>query len=143
MGVVESKRDTASSGRRNVTGRNGFGLARHRSRRSGVLYGASSYRARSRTHVLAFGIWVDDAHSLHLVIDRTLAGRTTAATKLQLIAALCGVVLLMLTGSLGGSIVYHHGAGVDPKILTPEIREGHSHENNEQHDGSVHQHSPR
>lgn len=66
--------------------------------------------------------------------------RTKTATKLQLIAAFCGVVLLMLTGYLGGSIVYHYGAGVDPKILAPEIREGHSHGNSEQHSGSAHQH---
>lgn len=55
--------------------------------------------------------------------------RTTGATKPQLIAAIVGVVLLMFTGYVGGSIVYHHGAGVDPKILAPEIREGHSHQN--------------
>ncbi|HCO21537.1 MAG TPA: hypothetical protein DIT97_00115 [Gimesia maris] len=67
-------------------------------------------------------------------------GRTTAATKLQLTVALCGVVLLMLTGYLGGLIVYHHGAGVNPNILAPEIRDGHSHGNNEQHDVSVHEH---
>ena len=67
-------------------------------------------------------------------------GRTTAATKPQLIAALSGVLLLMLTSYLGGSIVYHHGAGVDPKILAPEIRSGHSHQNLEGHNGSAHEH---
>ena len=46
----------------------------------------------------------------------------------------------MVTGYLGGLIVYHHGAGVNPNILAPEIRDGHSHGNNEQHDVSVHEH---
>lgn len=54
--------------------------------------------------------------------------RTNVATNPQLIAALFGAVLLMITGYLGGSIVYRHGAGVDPRILAPEIREGHSHQ---------------
>ncbi len=68
-------------------------------------------------------------------------GRATAATKPQLIAALSGLVLLMLTGYVGGSIVYHHGAGVDPKILAPEIREGHSHQSQKNQDDSAHEHS--
>lgn len=55
--------------------------------------------------------------------------RTTATTKPQLISAMVGVVLLTFTGYVGGSIVYHHGAGIDPRILAPEIREGHSHQN--------------
>lgn len=59
--------------------------------------------------------------------------RTTAAHNSHLVAALVGSVLLMLTGYVGGSIVYHHGAGVDPKILAPEIREGHSHQNGHSH----------
>jgi len=69
-------------------------------------------------------------------------GRTTAASKPQLLASLVGIVLLMLTGYVGGSIVYHHGAGVDPKILAPEIRDGHSHQNghSEQADPGAGQH---
>jgi uncharacterized membrane protein len=68
-------------------------------------------------------------------------GRATAATKPQLIAAFLGLVLLMLTGYVGGSIVYHHGAGVDPKILAPEIREGHSHQDQKGHEASDHEHT--
>ncbi len=67
--------------------------------------------------------------------------RPPAASKLQLIVALIGAVLLMITGYVGGSIVYHHGAGVDPRILAPEIREGHSHQNGHAHSseaGGVH-----
>ncbi len=54
-------------------------------------------------------------------------GRETAATKQQLAVTLVGAVLLMLTGHVGGSVVFRHGAGVDPEILSREIREGHSH----------------
>jgi len=53
--------------------------------------------------------------------------RETSATKLQLVVTFVGVVLLMLTGHVGGLIVFRHGAGVDPKILSREIRGGHSH----------------
>jgi uncharacterized membrane protein len=66
-------------------------------------------------------------------------GRTKGATKLQLIGAQARLVLLMLTGYVGGSIVYHHGAGVDPRILAPEIREGHSHQDQTGHDDSAHE----
>lgn len=45
------------------------------------------------------------------------------------IAFLLGAVLLMFTGHVGGTIVLRHGAGVDPKILAPEIRGGNSHQN--------------
>ena len=35
---------------------------------------------------------------------------------------------LLVAGSyLGGFIVYHGAAGIDPKVLSPEIREGHHH----------------
>lgn len=67
--------------------------------------------------------------------------RVTPATRTQLITAFCGAVLLLFTGYLGGSIVYHHGAGVDPNILTPEIREGHSHQEGKGHDTSAHEHT--
>ena len=68
-------------------------------------------------------------------------GRTHGATRSQLAAALAGLILLMLTGYVGGSIVYHHGAGVDPRILSPEIREGHSHQNQKGHEASGHEHT--
>jgi len=55
--------------------------------------------------------------------------RSIAANKPQLITTLFGTLLLMVTGHIGGSVVFHHGAGVDPAILSQEIREGHSHAN--------------
>jgi len=40
----------------------------------------------------------------------------------------CFAALLLLVGSgLGGYLVYHGGAGIDPKLLAPAVREGHSH----------------
>jgi uncharacterized membrane protein len=38
-----------------------------------------------------------------------------------------GALLIAVGGALGGQIVYRGGAGVDPKILSPELRESHSH----------------
>ena len=35
--------------------------------------------------------------------------------------------LLVFGSLLGGVLVYHGGAGVDPAILAPEVREGHHH----------------
>jgi len=69
---------------------------------------------------LALFTWVSAAH---------WRVRMTAASKPQLIVALIGAALLLITGHIGGSVVFHHGAGVDPKILSREIREGHSHAN--------------
>ncbi|NOY29679.1 MAG: DUF2231 domain-containing protein [Planctomycetes bacterium] len=56
-------------------------------------------------------------------------GPETTATKQQLAVTLVGAALLMVTSHVGGSVVFRHGAGVDPKILSREIREGHSHTN--------------
>jgi uncharacterized membrane protein len=40
----------------------------------------------------------------------------------------CFAALLVLVGSaVGGYIVYHGGAGIDPKLLAPEVRKSHSH----------------
>lgn len=44
-------------------------------------------------------------------------------------AGIVGAVLIAIGGALGGHIVYRGGAGVDPAILAPELRGGHSHEN--------------
>ncbi len=65
--------------------------------------------------------------------------RTTAATKQQLIASLIGAALLMSTGHVGALLVYRHGAGVDPKILAPEIRDGHSHQNGHSEGSNSHE----
>ncbi len=61
------------------------------------------------------------------------------------VAAVVASVLLAATGHLGADLVYHGGAGVQPELLAPEIRKGHSHSqgsghDNEQPDGSAHQH---
>ena len=53
--------------------------------------------------------------------------RAVPSTGGQWFAGLCGAVLLTITGWLGGLIVYHGGAGIDPALLVQEIREGHSH----------------
>ncbi len=40
----------------------------------------------------------------------------------------CVAAALLVIGSgLGGYIVYHGGTGVDPELLTPEVRHGHAH----------------
>lgn len=74
--------------------------------------------------------------------------RTERTTGIQLIAAIGGALLLTITGYLGGAIVYHHGAGVNPDILAPEVRSGHSHTNEQADEGhhqddSSHQHPAR
>jgi uncharacterized membrane protein len=46
-----------------------------------------------------------------------------ASRGLGLLAA----AILIVASYLGGDLVYHGGAGVDPQILAPEVREGHSH----------------
>lgn len=55
----------------------------------------------------------------------------------QRVVGCCGAVLLLVTGGLGGWIVYHGGAGVDPNLLAPEIRQGHTHGGTE-HDHGGH-----
>lgn len=36
-------------------------------------------------------------------------------------------VLLLVGAGIGGYMVYHGGAGVDPSLLSPELRKGHDH----------------
>lgn len=55
--------------------------------------------------------------------------RSESATTIQLSAGMMGAMLLTITGYLGGAIVYHRGAGVNPEILAPEVPEGHAHGN--------------
>lgn len=84
----------------------------------------------------------DDAHTLmwwHLglavatlvvfswVAVKRWRSRTTSATGGQLLLSSFGVLLLLATGYLGGVIVYHGGAGVQPELLSQEIRGGHDH----------------
>ena len=55
--------------------------------------------------------------------NEKIAPPTTPIRIVGVIAAL----LLSVGGGLGGYIVYHGGAGVEPKLLAPELRGGHSH----------------
>lgn len=48
----------------------------------------------------------------------------------QATLAVTACVLLVITGALGGQLVYHGGAGVSPELLSREIREGHTHSPN-------------
>jgi uncharacterized membrane protein len=43
-------------------------------------------------------------------------------------AGLLGTTVLLAGAYVGGSLVYHGGAGVDPAILAPEVRGGHGHQ---------------
>jgi uncharacterized membrane protein len=61
--------------------------------------------------------------------------REESASLALLSAEALGTLLLLITGYLGGTIVYHGGAGIAPELLSPEIRKGHS------HDGGHGQHS--
>ena len=46
--------------------------------------------------------------------------------RLRLVACLAAILLLVGSG-MGGYLVYHGGAGVDPQLLVPEVRHGHAH----------------
>ncbi len=62
--------------------------------------------------------------------------RRSVAKKAEWITGVLAAVLLVITGDLGGGLVYHGGAGVDPALLAPEIREGHSHAGDESNHGT-------
>lgn len=47
-----------------------------------------------------------------------------AASRL---VAFVAALLLLVGSGLGGYIVYHGGAGIDPQLLAPELRESHPH----------------
>lgn len=57
---------------------------------------------------------------------RNRAAIPSAANRLVLCVA---AMLLIIGSSIGGYIVYHGGAGVDPRLLAPEVRQRHSHNN--------------
>ncbi|WP_425399054.1 DUF2231 domain-containing protein [Aeoliella sp.] len=52
-----------------------------------------------------------------------------------------GAALLLVGSGLGGYIVYHGGAGIDPQLLTPEVRQSHTHgggnDNSHEHANTV------
>lgn len=61
---------------------------------------------------------------LAVVRWRKRALRTTGA---QALIGIVAATLLSATGYLGGGIVYHGGAGIEPSLLAEKIRKGHSH----------------
>lgn len=59
------------------------------------------------------------------VLDaRARAGRPGAGAR---IVGLVAAGVLIIGAYLGGTIVYRGGAGIDPKILSPEVLESHHH----------------
>lgn len=74
-------------------------------------------------------------------------GRQAAVTKPVLLIELCGAILLIITAYLGGTIVYHGGAGVEPELLSQEVRSEHHHgdaghgASSETHSESSHEHT--
>ena len=69
-----------------------------------------------------------NAAGLSLFATVCLLRRRTAAPGAGVrVAGLSAAALLAGGGFLGGRIVYRGGAGVDPRILAPEERHGHSH----------------
>ncbi|MBX9792607.1 MAG: DUF2231 domain-containing protein [Pirellulales bacterium] len=59
---------------------------------------------------------------------RRWKGRESCAGGRLLATESLAALLLLVTGYLGGVIVYHGGAGVAPHLLSPELRQGHSHD---------------
>ncbi|MBI2827195.1 MAG: DUF2231 domain-containing protein [Planctomycetia bacterium] len=59
--------------------------------------------------------------------------RQSPPTGSLLSAEAVGALLLMVTGYLGGVIVYHGGAGVAPELLSHDIQQGHAHDGMERH----------
>lgn len=59
--------------------------------------------------------------------------RTELPGKNTTILLVLATILLVVTGHLGASLVFREGAGVDPKILAPEIRDGHTHQSGHSH----------
>jgi len=70
------------------------------------------------------------APSLALFIGPTWKRSRSRAAQPSMVGrlVLCLAAVLLLVGSgIGGYIVYHGGAGVDPKLLAPDVRGSHSH----------------
>lgn len=53
--------------------------------------------------------------------------RAEPVKGLEHFVGLVAAAFLTITGALGGYIVYHGGAGVEPKLLAAELRKGHKH----------------
>jgi uncharacterized membrane protein len=84
-----------------------------------------------QSHRLMF--WHMGVQAIALVLFAGVAWRrrrnresSSAAGRL----VLCLAAIALLTGSaIGGYIVYHGAAGVDPKLLAPDVRQSHAHGN--------------
>lgn len=70
------------------------------------------------------------------------------SSTVRLITCLAAV-LLLIGSAIGGYLVYHGGAGIDPEILAPEVRHSHAHgahdahhesASGEEHGGQPHRH---
>lgn len=59
--------------------------------------------------------------------------RSVSASPLLRLATVACAVLVGITGFLGGHIILRGGAGVDPAILSEEVRTGHSHQHGHEH----------
>jgi uncharacterized membrane protein len=105
---------------------------------SGVLTAAAGFVAfftvpahTEQAHKLLY--WHLGGAAVSLVLF-TLAGidrwknRAVPSSAKPMVAMLVASLILIGTGFLGGTIVYHGGAGVEPNLLIPEIRHGHTHE---------------
>lgn len=67
-------------------------------------------------------------------------GRRWAASALPNAIIALGTILLIIGAYLGGYLVYRGAAGVDPTLLSPELRAGHHHAPGEHHDLDSHHH---
>jgi hypothetical protein len=76
--------------------------------------------------------WHFVANTLSLILLAVAASvrwRSRAVEPTPWIRAvmLSGALVMGFGAYMGGDIVYHGGAGIDPEILAPEIRMGHMH----------------
>lgn len=58
---------------------------------------------------------------------------TSPPLALVRVVGCIGAVLLLIGSGVGGYIVYHGGAGIDPQLLAPEVRQSHSHDGENEH----------
>src|SRR5262245_13571120 len=80
-----------------------------------------------------------------LVASARWRRRRQPASAAVLSGEILGSALLVTAAFLGGKVVYHGGAGVDPRILAPAIVQGHHHHDDgtaEAADHHDHDHSP-
>ncbi len=64
--------------------------------------------------------------------------RNTRSSLLARLLGLLAAVLLVVGSYLGGQLVYRGGAGVDPELLAPAVREAHHDHGGNDHDEDDH-----